>query len=104
MLYQCTINKTIPKGHSFPTPKLTKSIKVPRALFFYHIIEHNHAISHSNKNLIKLHKTHPNTLQTHTKAPIGIGSKNCKFKINPVNNFLAMDTSNTKNRVSTFFE
>ena len=93
MLYQCTINKTIPKGHSFPTPKLTKSIKVPRALCFYHTIGHIHAINHPIKKF-KIHETHPSALQTHTKAPIGIGSKNCKFKRNPVNNFSVMDISN----------
>ena len=48
ILYQSTINKIIPKGHSFPTPKLNKSIKVPSALCFYDTIEHNHAITHSN--------------------------------------------------------
>ena len=85
----------IPKGHSFPTPKLSKSIKVPTALCFYHIIEHNHAINHSNKFFIKFHKTHPSTLQTHTKAPIGIGSKNFKFKRNRVNKFSVTDISNT---------
>ena len=96
MPYQCTINKTIPKGHLFPTPKLTKSIKVPKALCLYHIIEHNYAINHSNKKkFIKFYKTHPSSLQTHTKAPIGIGSKNCKFERNPVNKFLVIDISNT---------
>ena len=47
----------IPKGCSFPTPKLNKSIKVTSALCFYDTIEHNHAITHyNNLKILKILK------------------------------------------------
>ena len=56
----------IPKGCSFPIPKLNISIKVSSALCFYDTIEHNHVIIHSNNlKILKNPETHSIAQQIH---------------------------------------